>query len=241
MTKTVCITGASGGMGQATVQELMCCGWNVIGIDRNQRRLSEMVRDLDDNRFIPLDIDLTSPRLESELVTLFEKNPTLDGLVNLAGISIGDEIDQLSDDEWDLSFAVNVSAPMRLIRTAVPFLRASGGGSVVNVSSPVGFVGARKVAYAASKAAMHGLTMSLARGLGNDNIRVNTLIPGTAITFMTNDWPQEKRAAIADELLLKRLCQPSEIGKVIRFLLSDDSSYMTGSIVDMSCGGMIGH
>ncbi len=83
--------------------------------------------------------------------------------------------------------------------------------------------------------------MSCARNLGEFNIRVNLLLPGTTITEMTKDWGQERQLAIAKESLLGRLCTPQEIAESIAFLLSDHSRYMSGSILDMTCGSMWGH
>ncbi|MDD5272714.1 MAG: SDR family NAD(P)-dependent oxidoreductase, partial [Methylovulum sp.] len=139
------------------------------------------------------------------------------------------------------SFAVNVTPAMRLIRLLTPAMRRNQGGSIVNVGYPVGIIGARKPSYAASKAALHGLTMSCARQLGGDNIRVNLLLPGPTITYMTCDWGQERRDGIAENTFLKRLCTPEEIAKTINFLIGNESSYITGSVMDMTAGSLYGH
>ena len=234
------VTGASGGMGQSLVELLIGSGARVIGLDHNEKRLRKIAEQLNGEYFRPVVVDIGNDGLETFLMDHLDDVSDLRGLVNLAGVSVGDSIDSLTDADWSRSFDVNVTAAMRLTRFCAPLMQKTGG-SIVNVSSPVGFIGARKPSYSASKAALQGLTMSTARNLGSDNIRVNLLIPGTTITFMTEDWPENKRQAIAKESFLGRLCQPDEIARVIRFLLSSDSSYITGSIIDATAGIMFGH
>ncbi len=236
--KTVLVTGAAGGMGRATCRVLLDRGWRVLALDRHADRLAALAAEAGD-AVVPLRCDLADPDLRAQVAPHLDDR--LAGLVNLAGISTGDRLERLTDAAWRTSFAVNVDGPMRLCQVCAPHLAAAGGGSIVNVSSPVGFIGARKPSYAASKAALLGLTMSLARNLGGAGTRVNLLLPGTTITHMTDDWSPERRADIASETLLGRLCEPEEVGRVIAFLLSADASYVTGSVVDMTCGGMLGH
>lgn len=239
MYKSAVITGAAGGMGRSICEHLLEQGWQVVGVDHNQARM-ESLADAQTN-FHPVVMDLTHPELSQRVLDQLADLPPVKGLVNLAAISYGDSIERLDDEAWERSFAVNVTPAMRLIRALTPFLRNHGGGSIVNVSSPVALVGARKASYSASKSALHGLTLSCARNLGAANIRANLLLPGPTITFMTNDWSEDRQQAIADGSFLKRLCQPQEIARVVAFLLSDDSSYITGSTVDMTAGSMFGH
>ncbi|MBL1266009.1 SDR family NAD(P)-dependent oxidoreductase [Candidatus Methylomicrobium oryzae] len=237
--KTVVVTGASGGMGHAACDHLLRQGWHVIGVDHNLDRMQAQARN--QANFHPIVMDLTDPFLTQRVLDTVQTLPPLKGLVNLAAISHGDGIEQLDDEAWEHSFAVNVTPAMRLIRALSPLMRENGGGSIVNVSSPVALVGARKASYSASKSALHGLTLSCARSLGPANIRVNLLLPGPTITFMTNDWSAARQESIAEGSFLKRLCHPLEVAKVLAFLLSDDSSYMTGSTIDMTAGTMFGH
>jgi NAD(P)-dependent dehydrogenase (short-subunit alcohol dehydrogenase family) len=236
---SVVVTGAAGGMGVATSALLLERGWRVIAIERPGADFSPLAAHAASERLTLLFADLAAPDLEAHLFPHLDDS--LRGLVNLAGISIGTGYADLTDEDWRTSFAVNVDAPMRLCRLIGPRLERLGRGSIVNVSSPVGLIGAKKPSYAASKAALTGLTMTLARSLGPRGVRVNLLLPGTAITGMTADWSQARRNQVAASSWLKRLCQPDEIARVIAFLLSDDASYLTGSIVDMTAGSMHGH
>ena len=236
--QTIVITGAAGGMGRACCQYLASLGWHILAVDHNAGRLAQFNQSA---LIHPLCIDLTDPTLTEKVLEKAKNLPPVWGLVNLAGVSKGDQIGQLSQEDWEYSFAVNVTPAFKLIQALSPIMKSHTGGSIINVSSPVGYIGARKPSYAASKAALHGLTVSCARNLGEFNIRVNLLLPGTTITEMTKDWSAERQQAIAQESLLKRLCTPQEIAESIAFLLSSHSRYMTGSILDMTCGSMWGH
>lgn len=238
--RTIVVTGAAGGMGYELCTLLVGRGDTVVAVDHNSRRLKSLSIELGPS-LLPVETDLKSPKLEDLVASSLESTPTFGGLVNLGGISKGDILERLTDEDWDESFSVNVTAAMRLCRCLGPRLRMVREGCIVNVASPVAIVGARKPSYAASKAALLGLTMSLARDFGRDNIRVNAVLPGPTITYMTNDWPNEKRRQIAESTFLGRLCEPIEIAHAICFLLSREASYITGSILDLTAGGMFSH
>ena len=235
MKKVVVVTGAGGGMGRALCRQI-AGQYQVIAIDRNADKLASLGQDA---AIETLAMDLRDADLETQLDSM--DIAFLHGLVNLAGSSMGAPVSRIADQDWHDSFDINVTAPMRLIRWSAERLQAAGNGSIINVGSPVGIVGANKVSYAASKAALHGLTMSAAREFGPKGIRVNLLLPGPTITDMTADWPPEKQAAIAQGSFLKRLCTPEDIAHCIEFLLSDKSACLTGSVIDMTAGSMLGH
>ena len=237
--QTIIVTGAAGGMGRECCRYFRELGWHVLAIDHNKKRL-ESFAGFTDIKVLCIELDDIS--LVDSVNELLDKMPPLWGLVNLAGISKGDSVENLSDEDWQQSFDVNVTPAFRLTKGVYERMhKDSQGGSIINVSSPVAYIGARKPSYSASKAAMHGLTTSCARNLGKYNIRVNLLLPGTTITEMTSDWSEARQQAIAADTLLQRLCTPQEIAEGIAFLLSEHSRYMTGSILDMTCGGMWGH
>lgn len=235
------VTGAAGGMGVAVCEALLSRGWQVAGLDHNADRLGALARKLEGRGFTPVLAELSDPKFPEVVEARLGAAAGLRGLVNLAGVSLGDSLERMALSDWEKSMAVNATAPMLLSRWAVPRMRESGGGSIVNVASPVALVGARKPSYSASKAALLGLTMSMARELGSQRIRVNALLPGPVITRMTSDWDGGKRRAVAEGNFLKRLCEPAEVASAVAFLLSDDSSFMTGATLDLTSGGMFGH
>lgn len=238
LAQSVIVTGANGGMGVASCLHLHELGWHVLAIDRQHDDLLALQ---DSARFKALACDLRDGNLEQKIAAVLQGMPAPRALINLAGSSVGNSIDKLTNEDWHDSFAINVTPAMKLTQLVAPFMIEAGGGSIVNVGSPVGLIGARKPSYAASKAALLGLTMSVARNLGEDGIRVNLLLPGPTITKMTADWSQDKQNDIAQNSFLKRLCRADEIARTLAFMIGPDSSYLTGSIIDLTAGSMYGH
>jgi NAD(P)-dependent dehydrogenase (short-subunit alcohol dehydrogenase family) len=226
-------------MGEAVVARLSRDGLVVIGVDRDREGLERLAGIT--ARFVAVATDVRDPGLMAAIEAALDgAGGSLVGVVNLAGASVGDAIERITDEDWDAAFAINATAPMRLCRALVPRLRSTGGGSIVNVSSPVALQGARKVSYAASKAALLGLNAALARALGRDGIRVNAVLPGPTLTRMTADWDEAKQKRIGQSTALGRLCRPEEIAGVVSFLLGPDSSFMTGAVLDVTGGALIG-
>ncbi|MFI3135364.1 MAG: SDR family oxidoreductase [Methylococcaceae bacterium] len=235
----VIITGAAGGMGGFTSQFLAQKGYRIIAVDHNELRLKELQHVNSNIKIIA--IDLQDQQLVTKVHEAIDGTIPVIGLINMVGVSRGGTIENMSDEDWDESFAINLTPAMKLIRLLAPKMQQQKQGSIINVGSPVGVIGARKPSYSASKAALHGLTMSCARNLGGDNIRVNLLLPGPTITYMTEDWDEQRCQGVANGTFLKRLCTVEEIANVIAFLISNDSTYITGSIIDMTAGSMYGH
>ena len=149
-----------------------------------------------------------------------------------------------TDEEWEQTIAVNLSSVFKVCRVTLPLLRASGGGSVVNVSSVHAEATVPGVpAYAASKAALVGLSRQMALDYAGDRIRVNSVLPGSVATRMT--LPAMEAAGGAEALgltfaqnAIARIAQPREIATAIGFLISDAASFVTGSAMQVD-GGLL--
>ena len=227
--ETIIVTGAAGGMGAALCRLLRDRGHVVLPIDQRSTGLAnELVCDLTD-RDLP-------KRLSARLDAL----PSVSGLANVAGTSIGSSLLDGSNEEWNRMIETNLTAPMTLAKCLIPKMIDHGGGAIVNVGSPVSFTGARKPGYAASKAGLIGLTMTIAKQFGRDGIRCNLLLPGATITNMTQDWDQTKRDSIACTSFLGRLCSADDIAEVMAFMLSDASRCITGAVIDATAGQLVG-
>lgn len=155
------------------------------------------------------------------------------GLVHAAGVPMGFTPDDLGPDEFRLVLSVNLEAEAVLVRELLPALRAANPGSaVVGISSIEGLIGHGNIpAYTASKHALIGLTRSLAARLGPEGIRINAVCPGYIATPMflpVVEGNPETRASFERKIPLGRLGEPDEIGRLVRFLLSDDASYVHG-------------
>lgn len=238
--KLVVVTGATGGLGKAICERAIRDGYYVLAVGRDFARFSLLA---DPGSMTPLIADLTDPHVGAivdEAISHLPLPVQLCGIVHAAGISVGDEIEEIRDEAWDEAMTVNAGSAMRLVRSLVPRLKQANGASVVFVASPVALIGARKVSYAASKAALLGLNAALALQLGKHGIRVNALLPGPTITGMTQDWDAQKRAQIAAQSPLGRLCTPDEAAAVVSFLLGADASALTGTIIDATGGRHIG-
>jgi 3-oxoacyl-[acyl-carrier protein] reductase len=165
----------------------------------------------------------------------------LDILVNNAGIpDSGAGIEQTTDEEWRRQFAVHVEGTFYCSRAAIPWLRRSPAGRIINVSSMWGQAGHHHShAYCAAKAAILGLTKSLAKELGPDKICVNAIAPGGVHTGMTAHRSPEYLAEQYKTIPLGRWSQPEEISSLVVFLASDEAAFITGQVIPINGGQLI--
>jgi NAD(P)-dependent dehydrogenase (short-subunit alcohol dehydrogenase family) len=231
----VVVTGCSSGLGSALSKLLIDLGrYSVIGLDINES-------DFVDENYHFISSDLSDRKTIEDLVNnvIEISGKSLYGIVNVAGISVGKSIVGMDENDWDKMLQVNLTSPALLISKLQDIMVE--GGRIVNVSSPVSVTGSNKPGYSASKAGMHGLTMSVAKNLGPRNILVNTVFPGPMITGMTQKWSQDKRDSIATESFLGRLTTSEEVANGIKFLLNPETTGITGSILDFTAGSMFTH
>ena len=231
----VVVTGCSSGLGSALSKLLIDLGrYSVIGLDINES-------DFVDENYHFISSDLSDRKSIEDLVNnvIQISGKSLYGIVNVAGISVGKSIVGMDENDWDKMLQVNLTSPALLISKLQDIMVE--GGRIVNVSSPVSVTGSNKPGYSASKAGMHGLTMSVAKNLGPRNILVNTVFPGPMITGMTQKWSQDKRDSIATESFLGRLTTSEEVANGIKFLLNPETTGITGSILDFTAGSMFTH
>jgi NAD(P)-dependent dehydrogenase (short-subunit alcohol dehydrogenase family) len=231
----VVVTGCSSGLGSALSKLLIDLGrYSVIGLDINES-------DFVDENYHFISSDLSDRKSIEDLVNnvIEISGKSLYGIVNVAVISVGKSIVGMDENDWDKMLQVNLTSPALLISKLQDIM--VDGGRIVNVSSPVSVTGSNKPGYSASKAGMHGLTMSVAKNLGPRNILVNTVFPGPMITGMTQKWSQDKRDSIATESFLGRLTTSEEVANGIKFLLNPETTGITGSILDFTAGSMFTH
>jgi NAD(P)-dependent dehydrogenase (short-subunit alcohol dehydrogenase family) len=237
--RVMIVTGAATGIGRATAEHLVAQGATVFGAGLDEaegRKLADGYA----SRNLPLyfsPADLTDEAaVQSVVRQAGQFKGRLDAVVNCAGIyPTGKRLEDLSDSEWDRTLAVNLTAIFRVCRATLPLIRASGGGSVVNIASVHALATVPGVpAYAASKAAVLGLSRQMALDYAIDRIRVNAVIVGSVATRMTLDGLDAAGGAEAIGLSFDlnkapRIASPNEIAKAIAFLISEEASFVTGT------------
>ena len=228
--KKALVTGASGGIGKAIVARLKREGATVLTTDRTG---AEINGDLTDAKFCD--------GLPSQAA---EKMGGLDILVNNAGIITRGKITEATDDDLRLTMAINVEAPFRLCRAAIPIMADAGGGAIVNTSSCWGVhPGPNHPVYIMSKAAIASLTQCLGRDHAHQNIRVNAVCPNEVNTPMIRTGfairgldPEKAIDELNATVPLGRIAEPEDIADVIAFLASDDARYMCGALLEVNGG-----
>ena len=225
--KVALVTGASRGIGRAIAQELARAGASVVVGYRTGRDEAEELAAEIGGRAVQADV--SSPDDAKRLV---EAAGDLDVLVNNAGLTRDGVLARMSDDDWRTVIDTNLSSIFYTCRAVVRPMMKRRSGSIVNVSSIVGVHGNFGQAnYAASKAGIIGFTKSLARELGSRNIRANVVAPGYVKTQLTDVLPEEATQAMIQATPLGRVAEPDEIAGAVRFLASDQASFITGEVL----------
>lgn len=231
--KVIIVTGGTRGIGFATVQLLAEKGATVYACARHETDLPDGVK------YLQLDVTDSEACLAAAKAVV-EKHHKIDGLVADAGITKDALIGKMTDEMFELVMDTNVKGVFNIIKAVHPYMDEQKYGSIVAVSSIVGEYGnIGQINYASSKAAVIGMCKSCAKEFARkgQNIRVNAICPGYIMTDMLKTVPQELLDKFAGQTMLKRLGRPEEIANVITFLLSDEASYITGSVIDAD-GGM---
>jgi 3alpha(or 20beta)-hydroxysteroid dehydrogenase len=224
--KTVLITGGARGQGAAHAERLAREQATVFACDVLHDEGGALAERLQDEG-----LDVTYRGLDVTEATawqaLVEDVGRIDVLINNAGIIHVAPLQEQARDAWDATLAVNLTGAMLGIQAVVPGMRSRGGGSVINIASIFGVVGAPGyAAYCASKAGLIALTKVAALELAGDNIRVNVIVPGGVSTPMNE---HEKEGGVIPDTPMRRRAHPSEISGAVVFLASADSSFVTGS------------
>jgi len=237
------VTGGSRGIGEAIVRRLAADGFAVHATyvsDSSAERaevIAAEVREAGGN----VTFHRSDVANEGEATALIEKvvelSGRIDGLVNNAGITRDGLIMRMSTADWDAVIQTNLTGVFYLCRAATKTMMRQRSGRIINMGSIVGLGGnAGQVNYSAAKAGLVGLTKSLARELASRNVLVNCVAPGYVETDMTEKLTDDQRAAFTDSIPLRRGASGNEIAGVVSFLMSDDSSYITGQVINVDGG-----
>lgn len=224
--KNVLVTGASGAIGRAIAELFAGKGYNVYaGFNKNEPEIKNVNN---------IHIDVTS---SESVKAAFEKMGAIDILINNSGISQQKLFTDITEEDWDNMFDVNIKGMYRVTKEALPAMINKKCGRVINISSIWGEIGgACEVHYSASKAAVIGFTKALAKELGLSGITVNCVSPGMIDTPMNSHLTGEDVLEIEEEIPLKRQGDPKEVAECVYFLASDMADYITGQVISVSGG-----
>ena len=231
--KVALVTGGVGGIGREVVRICAASGATVVVAD-----LARPAADLEGS-FVETDVSS-----HSQICALFSdvvaEQGRIDILVNCAGIARLTPVPDITPEEWDRIFAVNLKSVFFCSQQALGHMCAQKSGKIVNVASASGKIGGIAVGahYAASKAGVVCLTKSLALYAAPHGINVNSVCPGPVKTPMTDAWGDELNTAFAEKIPFKRYATPAEVADAICFLISEESRYITGETVDVN-GGLV--
>ncbi len=241
--KVALITGATRGIGKEIALELAANGFDIaVNYRSKQDGMEELKKEIEKNNvrceFVKADV-ANFEDCESMVKETIEKFGKIDVLVNNAGITKDGLIMRMKKEDFESVIDVNLTGTFNVTRNVIPHMLKQRSGRIINVSSVVGVAGnAGQTNYSASKAGIIGFTKSLAKEVASRNILVNAIAPGFIDTDMTSVLSDAVKEGINAQIPLKRMGTPKEVAKVVKFLSSEDSSYVTGQVINID-GGMV--
>lgn len=243
----VLVTGATGGIGKSIVNKYSRQGLTLAIADKDEEQANKLVHEINhgNGKAMAFPGDLLDQNYCDSLANEVQKKlGSIDILINNAGLMRRGDITQTSDEDYDLSMKINVEAPFKLIRAAIPLMAEAGGGSIVNVSSCWGInPGPNHLIYCTTKAALAAMTKCLGRDHAHQNIRINAVCPNEVNTPMLRTGfeirglnPDDAIEELNQSVPIGHIAEPEEIANVVSFLSSDEARYICGSLVEINGG-----
>ena len=240
--KVALITGGTRGIGKAIAKIFSQKGYNlVLNYVSENTDINKLEKEIkNDNEILFVRANVSKYSEAEELVKkAIEKFGKIDVLVNNAGITRDNLIMRMKEEDFDSVINTNLKGTFNVTKNVIPYMLKARSGRIVNISSVVGISGnAGQTNYAASKAGIIGFTKSLAKEVASRGILVNAIAPGFIQTQMTEVLKDEVKEEIAKTIPLKRMGTAQDVANVVKFLTSEDSSYVTGQVINVD-GGML--
>jgi 3-oxoacyl-[acyl-carrier protein] reductase len=235
------VTGSAQGIGQAIAITLAQEGSDVVVADLDATRCEETVARVQQlgRKAMAVSVNVGDWDQVKGMIDRVQKDwERIDNLVNNAGITRDGLLLRMKEEDWQSVLQVNLTGTFFCVKAVLPTMSRQRSGRIVNIASIVGAIGnIGQANYAASKAAVIGLTKTVAREYASRNITVNAVAPGFIDTAMTQDLSTETKGALLNQIPLKRLGQPSDIADAVSFLCSEKAGYITGHVLHVN-GGM---
>ena len=243
MSKVALITGATRGIGKAIAIQLAKEGFDIAINYRTEnddvKNTKSEIEDLNVKCFMVKGDVSNFEECKTFVDDIIKEYGKIDVLVNNAGITKDTLFLRMKEEEFKSVIDVNLIGTFNVTRNVIPYMLKAKDGRIINISSVVGISGnAGQTNYSASKAGIIGFTKSLAKEVGSRNILVNAIAPGFIETNMTAFLKDEVKEEIAKQIPLKRMGKAEDVARVVKFLTSDDSSYITGQVIKVD-GGML--
>ena len=233
--KHALVTGASRGIGEAIARRLAQSGAQVTLAARSKERVEQIAKEIGPNAQ-PLELDITAPDLRDKIKVLLDQH-AIDILVNNAGVTEDQLFLRMKPESWTNVLRTNLDSAFHITQEVVKKMIRAQWGRIINISSIVGLMGnPGQVNYAASKAALIGFTKALALEIGSRNITVNAIAPGFISTTMTDQMTDEARKTLESRIALRRLGTVDDVAYATVFLASEQASYITGTVMNVSGG-----
>jgi len=238
------VTGSSQGIGRACAIELAKRGASVALMARNQQKLEAVAAEISASggkaRVTPTDIE-NEEQIKAAFKAVIAELGKIDILVNTAGVTRDQLVMRMKRADWDAVLNTNLTSAYLCIQQVISPMLKQRWGRIVNVTSVFGQMGqAGQANYASSKAGLIGLTMAIAREVGSRNITCNAVAPGFIDTAMTSVLPDELKQSALKMIPLGRVGTPEEVAQCVAFLASEESSYITGHVLNVNGGMLMG-
>jgi 3-oxoacyl-[acyl-carrier protein] reductase len=238
------VTGASQGIGRACALELAKCGATVALAARSEAKLAEAVAEIEaaGGQAAAFTINIASEEsIKAGAKSIIERFGKVEILVNNAGITRDGLMLRMKRTDWDLVLETNLTGTFLMTQAVLGSMLKNRWGRIISISSIVGRTGqAGQVNYSASKAAIFGLTRSIAREVGSRGITANAIAPGFVDTAMTAILDEKQKAAMLAQIPLGRIGRETDIAYAVAFLASERAAYITGQVLDVNGGMFMG-